>query len=59
MNEADFRLEAPGLAGRGRGFRVSLRERTFRPARPHAPSADELARHAAFVARIEGAIWAA
>ena len=36
-----------------------VRERLFRPARPHAPSADELARHAAFVARIEGAIWAA
>ena len=34
-------------------------ERVFRPARPHAPSAAELARHAAFVARIEGAIWAA
>ena len=34
VNEADFRLEAPGLAGRGRGFRVSLRERTFRLTQP-------------------------
>ena len=31
--------------------------RTPRPARPHAPSADELARHAAFVEAIKGAIW--
>ncbi len=36
-----------------------VRERPFRPARPHAPSVEELARHAAFVGRIEGAIWAA
>ncbi|MFA9199954.1 MAG: DNA polymerase III subunit epsilon [Cypionkella sp.] len=36
-----------------------VRDRPFRPARPHAASAAELARHAAFVARIEGAIWAA
>jgi DNA polymerase III subunit epsilon len=28
-----------------------------RPARPHAASADELARHAAFLARIENPIW--
>jgi DNA polymerase III subunit epsilon len=33
------------------------RERVFRPARPHAPSAAELARHRAFVATIEGAMW--
>lgn len=31
--------------------------RTFRPARPHGPSAEELARHAAFVEGIKGAIW--
>jgi len=30
---------------------------TIRPARPHAPSADELARHAAFLARIKEPIW--
>ena len=35
------------------------RERVFRAPRPHAPSAEELARHAAFIGRIEGAIWAA
>jgi len=35
------------------------RERPFRPARPHAPSAEEIARHAAFVGTIEGAIWSA
>ena len=33
------------------------RERAFRPARPHAPSAEELARHRAFVGTIEGAMW--
>jgi DNA polymerase-3 subunit epsilon len=33
--------------------------RIFRPARSHAPSPAELARHAAFIGRIEGAIWAA
>ncbi|MGN6497134.1 MAG: DNA polymerase III subunit epsilon [Tsuneonella sp.] len=35
------------------------RQRTFRPARPHAPLAAEIERHRAFIARIEGAIWAA
>lgn len=34
------------------------RERPFRAPRPHCASAEELARHAAFVGRIEGAIWA-
>jgi DNA polymerase-3 subunit epsilon len=33
-------------------------ERVFRPARPHAPNADERARHVAFIGRMEGAIWA-
>ena len=28
-----------------------------RPARPHAPSEEELARHAAFLARIKDPIW--
>ena len=36
-----------------------LRDRVFRAPRPHAPSAAELARHAAFIGRMEGAIWAA
>lgn len=31
--------------------------RTLREARPHAPSTEELARHAAFVEAIKGAIW--
>jgi DNA polymerase-3 subunit epsilon len=30
---------------------------TVRPARPHAPSEEELARHAAFIARIADPIW--
>jgi DNA polymerase-3 subunit epsilon len=30
---------------------------TVRPARPHAPSEDELARHAAFMARIADPVW--
>lgn len=38
---------------------VAARERPFRAPRPHAASADELARHAAFIGKIEGAIWAA
>jgi DNA polymerase-3 subunit epsilon len=33
--------------------------RPFRPARPHAPLAAEIERHRIFIARIEGAIWAA
>ena len=37
----------------------ALRERTYRAPRPHAPTGEELARHAAFIGRIEGAIWAA
>ena len=36
-----------------------LRERPFRAPRPHTATAEELARHAAFIGRIEGAIWAA
>jgi DNA polymerase-3 subunit epsilon len=34
-------------------------ERTVRPARPHAPSPEELAAHAAFVARLRNPIWEA
>ena len=33
-------------------------EAAIRPPRPHAPSARELAAHAAFVARLENPIWA-
>ena len=35
----------------------STTPRGLRPARPHAASAEELARHAAFVEAINGAIW--
>ena len=35
------------------------RDRPFREPRPHAPTHEELARHAIFIGRIEGAIWAA
>lgn len=31
--------------------------RTIRPARPHGPSPDELARHAAFIASLEKPLW--
>jgi DNA polymerase-3 subunit epsilon len=31
--------------------------RIARPPRPHAPSEDELARHAAFVAKLENPVW--
>ena len=30
---------------------------TIRPPRPHAPSEDELARHAAFLGKIKNPIW--
>ena len=37
---------------------ISLkRERTFRPARPHAASAEELAAHADFIGKIPSALW--
>lgn len=37
---------------------IAARERPFREPRPHTASTDELARHAAFIGKIEGAIWA-
>ena len=43
-------IEMPGLV---------VRERPFRAPRAHIASAEELARHAVFIGRIEGAIWAA
>lgn len=36
---------------------IARAERRYRDARPHAPSDDELAAHAAFVAQIPEAIW--
>jgi DNA polymerase-3 subunit epsilon len=38
---------------------ATVRDRPFRPARPHAATPEELARHVAFVDTIKGAIWAA
>jgi DNA polymerase-3 subunit epsilon len=32
-------------------------QRPYRAPRPHSATAEELARHAAFIARIDGAIW--
>ncbi|GEO80057.1 DNA polymerase III subunit epsilon [Pararhodospirillum oryzae] len=52
----------PGLAlaasedRQGAGERVAI-ERPFRPARPHAPTPEELEAHAAFVGRLKGALW--
>lgn len=36
---------------------VQRRERPFRPPRPHAPSAEELARHEALLARLVNPLW--
>lgn len=36
---------------------VTRRERTFRPARPHAPSEAELAAHAAFLETMQSPLW--
>ena len=38
---------------------TDVRERIFRPARPHGPSADELAAHAAFLESIKAPLWLA
>ena len=53
-----------GLIGAAEGSADSSAEailaaavRTARPPRPHAPSAEELARHAAFLATIKDPIW--
>jgi len=34
-----------------------VRERTFRPARPHAASVEELAAHAEFIAKLPASLW--
>lgn len=41
------------------GSRGPLAERIARPPRPHAPSPEELAAHAALVAKLKDPIWAA
>lgn len=37
--------------------RLPVRERRFRPARPHQPSAEEVARHREFLSTIESPLW--
>jgi DNA polymerase III subunit epsilon len=39
------------------GFVAATGDRPFRPARPHAASAEELERHAKFIDGIKGALW--
>ncbi|HZB91376.1 MAG TPA: DNA polymerase III subunit epsilon [Stellaceae bacterium] len=50
----------PGLdlaAGGEIGVALDALQRPARPARPHTPSAEELAAHAAFLAKIKEPIW--
>ena len=44
---------------RSTGTRIETRLREVRPPRPHAPSDEELAAHAAMIAEIKGALWTA
>lgn len=54
------RQHALGLAADGQGGESeSVAVAQARPARPHAPSADELAAHRAFVDRLSDPIWRA
>ena len=48
-----------GLALPGQRQGIAVAARPVRPARPYAPSADELAAHAAFVAKLEDPVWLA
>ena len=50
LNVATASTPAPVVAQRERA-------RTTRPPRPHAPSADETAAHAAFVAKLKNPLW--
>jgi DNA polymerase-3 subunit epsilon len=45
-------LDRPGARSAARGV-----ARPVRPPRPHAASAEELARHAAFIAKLENPVW--
>ncbi|MGH7089305.1 MAG: DNA polymerase III subunit epsilon, partial [Stellaceae bacterium] len=51
----------PGLdlAALGDGARQAAADRPLRPPRAHAPSAEELAAHAAFLAKLAAPIWLA
>jgi DNA polymerase-3 subunit epsilon len=59
VNLLGGRQAALGFAMEGErgGAAALLVERPFRPARPHAATAEELAAHAAFVAKIKDALW--
>jgi DNA polymerase III subunit epsilon len=48
---------ADGAADSGALVTLARPGRPFRAPRPHHASADELARHAQFIARIKGALW--
>ena len=48
----------PGLVLSVQTSQVNIAiQRNIRPPRPHAPTADELAAHAAFIAKIANALW--
>ncbi len=48
----------PGLVLSVQASQVSVAaQRNIRPPRPHAPSAEELAAHAVFIAKISNALW--
>lgn len=55
---ADANSDEAALVDHGEGQAAGRSERPRREARPHAPSPQELARHAEFIAGIEDAIWA-
>ena len=48
-----------GEAGTAMGLGLVQRQRVFRPARQHAPSAAELAAHAIFLATVKSPLWLA
>ena len=48
-----------GEAGTAMGLGLVQRQRVFRPARPHAPSAAELSAHAVFLETVKSPLWLA
>ncbi len=54
--QADLGFAAPAVQRAAAAGIVGAR-REVRPPRPHAPTAEELAAHAAFVAKLDGAVW--
>ena len=53
----ELAADAPGTQASAALPVAITASRGLRPARPHAASADELTRHAAFIEKISGAIW--